>query len=224
MREIKAHIRSEQGKKVGRLRKQGLVPAVLYGPDTPASMLAVSTKDFAPLYRKAGESTLVALQIGEEDKPRTVLIREVQRDPISRSFLHVDFYQMRLDEKLKVTVPLEFINVAPAEEAEGATIVKNLHELEIEALPQDLPSEIPVDLSRLQRIDDAIMVRDLELPAGVRVLAEEDEIIALAAAPTSQEELEALEQPPAEAVEKVEVVGEEKPEEEEPPAPEKETT
>jgi len=177
------------GKKAKTLRKEGLVPAELYGHGLPNMHLAVPAKDFAKVFKAAGKSTIVTLAIDKEKRP--ALIYDVVRDAITNDVAHVDFYQVRMDEKITAKVPLEFVGVAPAIKSAQAVINKSMNEIEVEALPNDLPRSITVDLSVLDAIDKSIYVHDLKLPKGVKVLVEGETAIATATPPAPEEEVAA---------------------------------
>lgn len=204
--------RTVLGKKVRTLRKQGKVPAVVYGHGSSSLALTVEALELARAYREAGESSLVELLVeGSGSNRKNVLIHDVSRDPLTGAILHADFYEVKMDEKLTATVPLTFTGEAPAVKNLEGTLVKNIHELEVEALPKDLPHDLSVDVSKLETFEDHITVADIALPPGVRVLADPAEIVAVVVAPRVEEEVAP---PPAEVlgeqVEQVKVEGEEK--------------
>jgi large subunit ribosomal protein L25 len=212
---LNAKIRRVTGKGVKNLRKQNLVPAVIYGKDVKSENLSVDYLLFAKLYKEAGESTLVDLKI-DEQAPVKVLIQEVQVEPMSGKFVHVDFRQVKMTEKIKAEALLKFINEAPAIKELGGTLIKSLDKIEIECLPQDLVHEIEVDISALKTFEDRIHIKDLKIPAGVKVLSDINVTVATAEAPLTEEELKAeLEMPIVEKVEEVGVVEKEKKEGEE---------
>ncbi|OGZ34084.1 MAG: hypothetical protein A2Y98_03360 [Candidatus Portnoybacteria bacterium RBG_19FT_COMBO_36_7] len=207
MFEIKATPRQELGRKTNKQRKAGQIPAVIYGHGVKSEPLYVNAKDFIKVYSEAGESSLITLEVG--GKNRNVLIHDVARDPLGEEFLHVDFYQVKMDEKIKAEVPLNFIGESLAVKAEAGVLVKNIKEVEIEALPKDLPHHIDVDISALENFEDHIFVKDINVPGGVKIIADENEIVASVIPPRSEEELAALEEKVEEKVEEVKVVGEE---------------
>jgi len=212
MLSIVAQKRENIGKKLNTLRKNKIIPAVVYGKEVNSLPIEINYNDFKELFKKAGESTIIKLKIKDKEKEKEypVLIREVQKHPISEEVLHIDFYQVPMNEEIEVTVPLEFEGVAPAEKEKGGIIVKNIHELEIKALPQNLIHSIKVDLSLLKEIDQEIKVKDLKVPEGVKILADKEEVVVVAI-PPKEEKIEEVEQKP----EEVEVVKEKKKEEEE---------
>lgn len=200
--------RENFGKKVKTLRKEGLLPSVLYGPKIKSSALNISEKEFEKIYKEAGESSLILLKVGKENFQ--VLIHEVQRDPLSGRFLHVDFYQPLLTEKIQAKVPILFGGEAGAVKELGGTLVKNITEIEVKALPQDLPHEIKVDLSKLKTFKDYIFIKDLQFSEKVEILRAPEEIVAHVVPPEKVEE--ELEKPIEEKIEEVEKI--EKPEKE----------
>lgn len=205
---LKSEKREEVGKHLGLLRSSGYVPAVLYGSGKNAEPIKIKTGDFTRAYNEAGESTLVDLEVG--GKPVKVVIHDISRDPVSRRFLHVDFYRVRMDKKLRIKVPLSFEGTAPAVGEHGAILVKNIHEVEIESLPGDLPHNIKIDLGRLVSVGDVIHISDIILPAGVKILKDPKEAVIIAEEPRSEAELESLKETPVTSdVSEVKVVSEE---------------
>jgi len=198
------------GKKVKKIRKNGIIPAILYGPKTENIVLEVDLKEFEKVYQGAGESSLISLNLGT--KKFLVLIHAVETDVISQKPIHIDFYQPRLDEEIVVTVPLVFEGEALAVKDLGGTLVKNIHELEVKALPQNLPHEIKVDITKLKTFEDNILIKDLTVPKEAKILKEPDEMVVFVAAPKKIEE--ELEKPIEEKVEEVEKIEEKKEEKE----------
>ena len=184
---LKATTRNEFGKKTKSMKAHGLVPAVVYGPGEKNANIEVDEKEFIKVFRKAGESSLVELVIDGKEK-RPVLVHEVQKNPLTDSVIHIDFYQADLKEEVQVAVPLAFEGVAPAEKELGGTLNKNMLELEVKALPTNLPQEIKVDISGLKTFEDHILVKDLPIPANVTVMKGADEIVAAVLAPVKVEE------------------------------------
>lgn len=186
-----------------QLRKTGIIPAVLYGHNIATTHLAISQNEFEKVFRKAGESTLVLLDVAGLGV-RNVLIHDVQKHVVRSEPIHVDFYEVSMTEKLQTMVQLEFIGESAAVKAMGGTLVKVLNEIEVECLPQDLPHNLPVDISSLATFDDTIQVKDILVPAGVVVLSPAEEVVAKIQPPR---EVEAeLSEPVVEDVTKVEGV------------------
>jgi large subunit ribosomal protein L25 len=172
------------------------MPAVIYGAGTETLSIAVPQREFEKTYRAAGESTLVRLNIAE--KAYNVLIHDTARDAVSGQVIHADFYAVRMDRALRARVPVEFAGEASAVKNEGGVLVKVAHDIEVEALPQDLPHGLRVDLSRLDVLGARIFIKDIAAPAGVRIISSGDDVVAIVEAPRSEEELAALDAPVAE--------------------------
>lgn len=195
MTELKAKPRTELGNKVGALRRDGFLPAVLYGEGVPSQSISIPYKDFEKAYREAGESTLVKLEI--DGKPFNVLIHDIAYDPLKGSFLHADFYAVRMDKVIRTRVPVEFVGESSAVKNEGGVLIKVIQEVEVEALPQDLPHTLKADLSLIMALAGKILIKDIKLPKGVKVTLDKDEVLALVDAPRSEAELEELAAAPA---------------------------
>ncbi len=207
MLSLKADTRKEKGKKA---RTQGAVLAVLYGPKAKPVSLSIDKKEFEKVFNIAGESSLVTLELGADKTP--VLIREVQRHPLSGDPIHADFYQPRLDQKIKIMVPLVLLGEAPAQKDLEGTLIQNIHEVEVEALPQELPHEIQVDVTKLATFEDYILVKDLPVSLSVQILHDKEAIVAQVVPAEKVEE--ELAKPAEENVTDVKVVREEKKEKE----------
>lgn len=172
--------------KLDDVRTAGNIPAVVYGAGKDAVSVAVPGGEFLKVFREAGESTVIDLTVGS--KTEQVLIQDVQTHPVSGNVLHVDFKVIEAGKPIEVTVPLEFIGEAPAAKQNLGSLTKVLHEIDIEVLPKDLPSEIEVDVSSLATLEDQILVKDLKVPAGVTVLTEGDEAVAVITAAKEEED------------------------------------
>jgi len=207
---IKAENREAERKKNLKIREQGLIPGVLYGPKIDTSPVQVEGKTFEKIYKEAGESSLINLKVGDKEFP--VLIYDVQRDPLSRRATHVDFYQPDLDKEVEVTVPLVFEGEPQAVSELGGTLLHNIQEVQVKALPQNLPHEIVVNVEGLKTFEDRITVKDLMTNPDVTIVRDAEDTIAQVV-PVQDVEKE-LEKPVAEDVEGVEKVeGEEATEE-----------
>jgi large subunit ribosomal protein L25 len=220
---LSAKIRKDVGKNLNSRRREGKIPAVIYGPGVKNLPLEINREEFEKIFKETGESSLVSLEIDGEKKKRLVLIHEIQKDPLTGKFLHVDFYQAPLKEEVEATVPLVFEGTSPAVKELEGTLVKNIIEVEVKALPQNLPHEIKVNIEKLKTFEDHILIRDLIVPKTVKILKEPEEIVASVTPPEKVEE--ELAEPIEEKVEEVEKVEEKKEEEEKVPtadAPEKE--
>ena len=177
MLNLSVKIRKETGKKTKILREKGILPGVLYGPEIKEPLsLELDRKAFEQIYNVAGESSLISLEV-DKDK-FLVLIHDLKLDPLKQDPIHVDFYQPRLNEEVEVTVPIIFEGESAAVKELGGTLVKSISEVEIKALPEKLPHEIKISIESLKTFEDHILVKDLNLSEGVRVLQEPEEIIA----------------------------------------------
>jgi len=170
--------------KLAIIRSNGMIPAVVYGARVENTQISVPSMPFIKLLKTAGETSTIVLEIaGEKETDKVskidVLIHDVQADPIRGFPIHVDFLAVDMNKPIEVTVPLEFIGVAPAEKSGLGVLVKALHEVEIEALPKDIPHTLSVDVSTLLTLEDQIHVKDIILPKGVTLITEDDEVVAL---------------------------------------------
>jgi large subunit ribosomal protein L25 len=202
--ELKAEARTVLGDRVKALRNSGYVPAVLYGKGQEAVALQVPVKDFNKVLKEAGESTLVYLEVGGHVYP--TIIHDVALNPTTDAIIHADFYKVSLTEKIKTNVPVEFTGESPAVKDLSGILVKNVNELEVEALPQNLPHEISVDISSLKAFGDQILVKDINLGSDVKLIADEDLIVVTVQEPKSQEEIDADLAEPSKTVDDVEVI------------------
>ena len=188
MLSLSAEKRTIFGKKLKEERGKGLLPAVFYGRKEKSTPVAVPYKDFLKVWREAGESSVISLAYPEKEG-LLVLINDVAFDPVRGEPIHSDFYVVESDRAVEVSVPLEFTGVAPAVKDFGGTLVKVLYEVEVSGLPKDLPSEIIVDLSSLVALENKIFVKDLPVPAGITILQDKNEVVALVSE-TAVEEVE----------------------------------
>ncbi|MEX0650335.1 MAG: 50S ribosomal protein L25 [Candidatus Andersenbacteria bacterium] len=176
-------------KKASSIRRKGFIPAVLYGHDLDSMSVQVEEKEFSRVFNQTGSTSLVMVTINSTEHP--VLIREVQYHPLKNKALHIDFYQVRMDEEITAEVPLTFVGESAAVKDLGGVFVRNMDSIEVEALPQNLPHDIEVDISSLNTFEDIIHVRDLKLPEGVKTLQEIEEVVALVQEPKTQEQIDA---------------------------------
>jgi large subunit ribosomal protein L25 len=207
---LKAQVRNELGNKTNQGRKKGLVPSVVYGKGIDSQCLWVNALELGKLLNKSGESVIIDLKIqGQND--RNVLIHEIQKDPVRDDFLHVDFYQVNMAEKIETEVELVFIGESPVVKETGGVLVKNVDKVRIKCLPGDLPSHIDVDISLIKTFDDHILAKDIKISEKVEMEIDPETVIALVVPPRSEEELSELEQKVEEDVTKVEGVVKEEP-------------
>jgi len=208
--ELNGQKRNVLGKKVKTLRREGLVPAVLYGHETVPVPLQFEERELNRVLAQAGEHRLIALKIGRAKNPQMALTRDVQWNAITGRPIHVDFYAVVMTEKLTTEVPLVFVGEAPAADLAGTILLQNLDEVEIECLPGDLIEAIEVDVSELKEIDQTIYVKDLRVPPTVALLTDTEEVVAKVTWAAREEVEEVVPVAPAE----VEVIAKGKVEEE----------
>lgn len=162
--------RDVMGRKVKNLRRDGMLPATVYGKKISSQTIAVSGPDFAKTYATAGETGLIELTVGSNMSP--VLIHNVQRHAVTGAVLHVEFYHVDLKEKVHTKVPLVFVGDAPVVTEKKGVILSLLSEVDVEALPTQLPEKIEVDVSGLAEVNQELKVSDLKVPIGVTLLTE----------------------------------------------------
>lgn len=177
--------RDEISKNIKEVRAKGYILAEFYGHGMENLHLAVKQDDFRKAYKEAGESMVLTLVLGDKKFP--ALIHNVQKNFVSDETLHIDFHGVRMDEKITAEVLLEFIGEAPAVKTYGGVINKAMQEVEVEALPADLPHSIKVDIAALTEIGQTIYIKDLSLPKGVEVLVDPETAVVGIAAPREEE-------------------------------------
>ena len=185
---LKAKIRKDIGRKVKLLRKEGILPANIYGKKIKSESIQIDLKEFMAVYKKAGDTGL--LYINE----RPVLVANIQKDPVSDSLLHIDFHQVDLKEKVEAKVPIELVGESPAEKQSIGTVVQYLKEIEVEALPTDLPDKFEIDISKLTEVDQMVHVKDLSFDKSKVEFKTDLEEILVKVEPPQKEEVVA---PPA---------------------------
>ena len=182
---LKATKRDVAGKQVKALRREGKLPAVIYGRHTEPINVVLDTHTASVALAKATSSTLVTLDVDGQEYP--ALVREKQRDFIKNTLLHVDFLAVSLTERIRANVSLHFFGVSGAVKDYNAVFVHNIEQFHVECLPADLPERIEVDISPLARVGDAIRVRDVPVSDKLRVLDHSDTVVAVASAPKVEE-------------------------------------
>ncbi len=181
---LKSEKRDLFGRKVSRLRKEGKIPANIFGKNIESSAIVIDNKEFSEVYKKAGETQIIDLS----GKP--VLVSNIQVDPISSNYLHIDFRQVDLKEKIEAKVPVVLEGESPAEKQNLGTVVQQLHEIEVEALPADLPEKIVVDASSLVEVEQAVYVKDLQVSKDVEIKTDLESIVAKVEPPQVEEVVE----------------------------------
>ena len=195
--ELQSVSRTVEGKKVRKLRAEGLIPAVVFGPDTPSKLIQAPERALDKTVRQAG-SMLINLFVDQEAQPRAVLAREIQRNPITGRILHVDFYQVRMTEKVKTSIPIHFVGQPPMVGSGDALLNPQISALAVECLPNDLQDHITVDVSGLIDMHDNILVGDLLLPPGIVALDKPDDVVVSLQHLRAVEEVEVVAEVPAE--------------------------
>jgi len=174
---LQAINRSVSGKKTRFLRRQGITPTHLFGHNLKSLTLQCDTASLQRIIAQAGETRPVNLEIEGEKLPRMAFIREVQKDEVTGQLLHVDFYQVKRTEKIKVDIPIVLVGEAPAMKEKGRLLTHGVTSLSIECLPGKVPPQIEVDLSTLEEVEQAIHVRDIILSPDITVTTDPDQLV-----------------------------------------------
>ena len=189
--ELTLDAREAQGKANKRLRREGIVPGVVYGKGEDSTNVQVDAKTFETLYRAAGRTSVVKFRLPGASRATSGFIKSVQRHPLSGQAIHVDYYLVNLKQEMEVDVPLVFTGESPAVEETGGTLLHNLNSIRVKALPTDIPHEVSVDVSVLKSLDVAIHVKDLNLNRDlVHVLTDGETLVATVVPPRVEEEPE----------------------------------
>ena len=204
MQTISAQKRDVLGKKVKNLRKEGFLHAVIYGNKKESTPIVLKEVEFIKVWKSAGESSILELEI--DGKKENVLIHDVDFDPIKDNPIHADFLAVEMNKPIKVDVKIEFTGDSDAVKA-GGSLVKVMHELHVEALPKDLPSEIIVDISVIKEMGASIKIEDIKVADGITILNNPGDTVAFVEAPKTEEEIKAEEAGEAKSLEDIEVVG-----------------
>lgn len=202
---LPVQVRTVFGKSVRQLRTRGVLPAMLYGGGKKNIALSIIEQAFEKIRKSAGESSLVELRV-EGEGTENVLIHDVDYDPLTHKSRHVDFLRVRMDELLRVAIPFHFEGESPAVK-EGGILVKVMHEVEVEALPANLPHDIVVDLSRLAAIGGRLILADFILPDGVSFVSDPESVVALMEEPRAEEVVAPEASSESAQIEKIEVAG-----------------
>jgi large subunit ribosomal protein L25 len=176
--ELKVANREILGKKVKHLRRQGITPVHVFGHGIESLALQCDTKELERVLSQAGQTRLVNLKLAKEKKPRTVVVREFDRDWRRGQLVHVDFYQVRMEEKLRLEIPVVLIGEAPALKSKTNMLDHELGTLTVECLPAKIPNSFEVDISSLAELDQAIRVKDITLDKDITVLNNPDLVVA----------------------------------------------
>lgn len=201
---LKATTRDLLGKKVKNLRQEKQLPIVLYGRNFSSVPLQVDTKNFIKILKVAGEATLIDIEIPNQENAKA-LIRQIQKDPTSDEILHADLYKVDMSQEIETEIPLVFEGTSAAVEELEGNFITNKDTIKVKCLPDKLISEIKVDISPLKTFEDLIHIKDLNIPEGIKVLDEAEDVVAQVTAPLSEEELESMEQEAAADTEKAQI-------------------
>jgi large subunit ribosomal protein L25 len=182
---LNAKRREVIGKQVKALRRQGELPAVIYGRKKEPIAITLNLREASRILPGLSSSHLITVNV--DGDRHTTLVREKQRHPVRGDLIHIDFLAVSMTEKLRASVPLAFEGLSPAVDEKDGILVTSLEQVEVESLPRNLPERIMVDISGLQNISDAIYVRDLLVPKGVEVLTNPDEMVVVVTAPAAEE-------------------------------------
>ncbi len=183
--ELAVEKRDILGKKVRTLRRAGLIPAELYGHGIKNLHLSVKRQDFEKVYREAGENTVINVLV--DGKVRPTIIHDVEFNPLSGEVMSVDFREVKMDEAIKIPVPIELVGESPAIRDLDGVLVKAMDEIEVEALPGDIPPEIKVDLSSLTELGQSIYVRNLASTGKFKFTVDPDTVVVTVAEPAPEE-------------------------------------
>ncbi len=182
---LTADVRDVVGRKVKKLRALGKIPATIYGKNIKSVSVAVGADAFDKVYTEAGETGLVELVVGKDLRP--VLVHTLQKDPVTNHVLHIEFHQVDLKEKVHAKVPLELNGDAPAVVGKAGVLLTLIDEVEVEALPTDLPEKLTVDVSKLTDVGQEVKVGELKVPSGVTILTDKDQSVVRVSALISKE-------------------------------------
>jgi large subunit ribosomal protein L25 len=197
-----AEPRSELGKAAARLRRQGILPANVFGRGVESTAVQLPTRDAVLLLKEHGINTLVNLQVAGEPAPRSVVVRSIKRHPVNHQLQHVDFYQVDLKRAITASIPVTIVGEAPAVHTYRGVLLHGADHVTVEALPAEVPTHLEVSIDGITELDQSVTVADLTVPSGVTILTSPDTMLARVAAPRVMEEGEAVpegEQPEAAA-------------------------
>ena len=205
---IKAVKRDILGKKTRFLRRQGITPTHLFGHDIKSLALQCQTAELQRIIAQGGTTRLIDVNIEEEKQPRSVFIREIQKDALNGQLLHVDFYQIKRTEKITADIPIVLVGEAPASKSKDNIIEHLLNQIGVECLPDKLPPQIEVDLSPLEEAGQAIYVKDITLNSDITITTDLEQLIVKVSRAKviveKEEEVEVIEAEAVEAEEKLE--------------------
>lgn len=206
--ELKVAPRAVLGKNVRKLRRSGFIPANIFGHGIDSAAVQAETMNLLHLLKGMSRNEIINLTVDGEAKPRTVVVRDISRDPVTGNLLHIDFYQISMTEKMRGEVPVVLTGTSRAVTDLQGVLLQMIERVAVEALPGDIPSQFEVDVSRLEELESSVHVRDLAVDTTkVTIQTDPDVVVARVAAPrlaAAEEEAEAVEEgeaapPPEEA-------------------------
>lgn len=203
---LKAEKRTVSGHSNKKLRRSGITPAIVFGKNVESSSIQVSTVEFSKIFNQAGETSVVWINVEGESKERPTLVKSVTKSPVKGTIEHIDFYQVNLKEKVTANVPVELTGESDAVKDGVAVLDQHLHEIEVEALPTEIPESVIFDISALKEVGDHLKVLDVKLPSGVELLSDPEALVVALSEPQKEEE-------PLTPVVEAEVISDEKKEE-----------
>ncbi|MFP4343807.1 MAG: 50S ribosomal protein L25 [Anaerolineales bacterium] len=177
--ELRTTPRETIGKQVKQLRREGLVPGILYGRGIESIAVKIDQQAAEDIVRQAGSSTLVKVHVEGQQEPFSVIVRDVQRHVIRRDLLHVDLQALSMTETVRLPIPVVLVGNAPAAEELGGVLLQQINEIEVECLPGALVSAFEIDVSGMTEIGDAIAIKDMDIPAGIEILSDPEETVVM---------------------------------------------
>ncbi|MDQ5943533.1 MAG: large subunit ribosomal protein [Patescibacteria group bacterium] len=190
---ITARTRDAFGKKLASSRKSGDLPAIVYGQEKDNEPIFLNAHEFSRVFSQAGQNTIIELKI-DQDKSSNVLIQDIARHPVTNDITHADLLRLNMSQSIRAQIPLSFVGESSAVYQLEGTLLTNIEEVEVETLPAKLPSNIEVDISELDDFEKTIHIKDLDIPEGVELLVDPDELVCKVEPPRSQEEIDALDE------------------------------
>ncbi len=199
---LKAEKREIIGSKVRKMRKVGLIPATVFGKTVDSASIQISSVEFNRVYKQAGETSLIWISVDGEAKERPTLVKDLSNNPMTGKIVHIDFHQVNLKEKVTANVPVEIIGESDLIKSGAAVLDIHMDEVEVEALPTDIPEKLVFDISSLKEVGEHLLLSSAVLPSGVTLITDSESIVVALGEPQKEEE------PLDTAVAETEVVGE----------------
>lgn len=185
---LKVQKRKITGRKIRKLRQQGILPGNIYGKDVKSLAVQLPMKDFKTAFDQTGETGIIEVSVDKETKARPVLIHNIHLHPVTDEFLHADFHQVDLTKKVTVDIPIELKGEAPAV-SKGGVLLQLMDEVEVEALPTDLPDKFEINVSKLEEIGQGISLKDLKVSSKAKLMTDNlDQLVVKIEEPTKEEE------------------------------------